>query len=143
MHKISYTIVKKNKYPNAPFYVRVRETGRKPIDVNLETTDRKVAETELMRVKLAASEGSGDPLGALAVRQKELSQPVAKAGGVLEQWEAWMSLAPMESNQWICVIVEKDDATGSLLEQFYTKDTFRHHSLESLQECIEYYKGKG
>ena len=57
--------------------------------------------------------------------------------------EAWMSLAPMESNQWICVIVEKDDATGSLLEQFYTKDTFRHHSLESLQECIEYYKGKG
>ena len=54
-----------------------------------------------------------------------------------------MSLAPMESNQWICVIVEKDDATGSLLEQFYTKDTFRHHSLESLQECIEYYKGKG
>ena len=57
--------------------------------------------------------------------------------------EAWMSLAPMESNQWICVIVEKDDATGSLLEQFYTKDTFRHRSLESLQECIEYYKGKG
>lgn len=92
MHKISYTIVRKNKYPNAPFYVRVRETGKKPIDVNLETTDRKVAETELMRVKLAASEGSGDPLGALAVRQKELSQPVAKAGGVLEQWEAWMSL---------------------------------------------------
>lgn len=90
MHKISYTIVKKNKYPNAPWYVRVRETGEKPIDVNLETTDRKVAETELMRVKLAASEGSSTPLDALAIRQKGLSEPVSKAGGVLEQWEAWM-----------------------------------------------------
>lgn len=90
MHKISYTIVKKNKYPNAPWYVRVRETGEKPIDVNLETTDLKVAETELMRVKLAASEGSSTPLDALAIRQKGLSEPVSKAGGVLEQWEAWM-----------------------------------------------------
>lgn len=90
MHKISYTIVKKNKYKNAPYYIRVRETGEKPIDVNLETTDLKVAETELMRVKLAASEGSSTPLDALAIRRKGLSEPVSKAGGVLEQWEAWM-----------------------------------------------------
>jgi hypothetical protein len=54
MHKISFTIVRKNKYKNAPWYIRRRETGEKPIDINLETTDRKVAETELMRVKLAA-----------------------------------------------------------------------------------------
>ena len=90
MHKISYTIVKKNKYPNAPWYVRKRETGEKPVDVNLETTDKKTAEMELMRVKLAASEGSSDPLGALSVRQKWAQEPVNKANGVLDGWEAWM-----------------------------------------------------
>lgn len=92
MHKISFTIVRKNKYKNAPWYIRRRETGEKSIDINLETTDRKVAEMELMRVKLAASEGSLDPLGALSIRQKEASEPVSKAGGVLERWEAWMAL---------------------------------------------------
>lgn len=92
MHKISYTIVKKNKYPNAPWYVRKRETGEKPVDVNLETTDRKAAETELMRVKVAASEGSSDPLGALSVRQKGLSRPVSAPGGVLDGWLTWMAL---------------------------------------------------
>lgn len=92
MHKISFTIVRKNKYKNAPWYIRVRETGEKPIDVNLQTTDLKVAETELMRVKLAASEGSSTPLDALSIRQKGASEPVSKAGGVLEQWEVWMRL---------------------------------------------------
>lgn len=84
MHKISYTIVRKNKYPNAPWYVRVRETGCKPIDINLETTDRKVAETELMRVKLAASEGSSCPTDALAIRRKGLSEVISRPGGVLK-----------------------------------------------------------
>lgn len=92
MHKISYTIVKKNKYPNAPWYVRKRETGEKPVDVNLETTDRKAAEMELMRVKLAASEGSNDPLGALSVRQKWAKEDVNKPNGVLDGWVAWMKL---------------------------------------------------
>lgn len=92
MHKVSYTIVKKNKYPNAPWYVRKRETGEKPVDVNLETTDRKTAETELMRVKVAASEGSSDPLGALSVRQKWAQEPVNKANGILDAWETWMRL---------------------------------------------------
>lgn len=90
MHKISFSVVRKNKYPGATWYVRMRETGKKDIDVNLQTTDRKVAEMELMRVKLAASEGSSTPLDALAIRQKGLSEPVSKAGGVLEQWEDWM-----------------------------------------------------
>lgn len=93
MHKISYTIVKKNKYPNAPWYVRKRETWCKPVDVNLETTDRKVAETELMRVKVAASEGSSDPLDALAIRRKGLSEPVSRPGGVLDGWETWMTVS--------------------------------------------------
>lgn len=92
MHKISFSIVQKNKYPGATWYLRKRETGEKDVDVNLKTTDRKVAETELMRVRLAQSEGSTDPLGALSVRQKGLSEPVSKAGGVLERWEAWMAL---------------------------------------------------
>lgn len=92
MHKISYTIVKKNKYPNAPWYVRKRETGEKPVDVNLETTDRKAAETELMRVKVAASEGSNDPLGALSIRQKWAQEPVSRPNGVLDGWVDWMRL---------------------------------------------------
>ena len=92
MHKISYTIVKKNKYPNAPWYVRKRETGEKPVDVNLETTDRKAAETELMRVKVAASEGSNDPLGALSILQKWAQEPVSRPNGVLDGWVDWMRL---------------------------------------------------
>lgn len=92
MHKISFSVVRKNKYPGATWYVRMRETGKKDVDVNLQTTDRKQAETELMRVKLAASEGSTDPLGALSVRQKWAQEPVDRANGVLERWEAWMAL---------------------------------------------------
>ena len=57
--------------------------------------------------------------------------------------EAWMSLAPMESNQWIWVRVEKDDATGSVQEQYFTKDSYRKQAFSSLQECLEYYESKG
>ena len=57
--------------------------------------------------------------------------------------EAWMCLDPMEANQWIWVRVEKDDATGSLQEQFFTKDSYRKQALSTLQECLEYYKAKG
>lgn len=31
----------------------------------------------------------------------------------------------MESNQWIWVRVEKDDAAGSIQEQFFTKNSYR------------------
>lgn len=57
--------------------------------------------------------------------------------------EAWMCMAPMETNQWIWVRVEKDDASGSVQEQFFTKDSYRKQALSSLQECLEYYKDKG
>lgn len=57
--------------------------------------------------------------------------------------EAWMCMAPMETNQWIWVRVEKDDASGSVQEQFFTKDSYRKQSLASLQECLAYYKEKG
>lgn len=93
MRKVSFTIVRKNKYHNAPWYVRMRETGQKDVDVNLGTPDRRVAETELMRVKLAASEGSSSPLDALAIRRKGLSEPVSVPGGVLEGWERWMAVS--------------------------------------------------
>ena len=57
--------------------------------------------------------------------------------------EAWMCLVPMESNQWIWVRVEKDDATGSLQEHFFTKESYRKQALSTLQECIDYYKRVG
>ena len=92
--KTSFTIVKKNKYPNAPWYVRRRITGEPILDVNLETTDKKDAETELMRVKVAQAElertgSSGDALDALSVRRKQAKEPVSVPGGVLDRWENW------------------------------------------------------
>lgn len=57
--------------------------------------------------------------------------------------EAWMSIAPLESNQRIWVRVEKDDAAGCVQEQFFTKDSYRQQALSSFQECLEYYSGKG
>ena len=57
--------------------------------------------------------------------------------------EAWMCLTPMKSNQWIWVRVEKDDATGSIQEQFFAKGSYRKQALSTLQECLEYYKAKG
>lgn len=96
MRKVSYTIIKKSRRPNAPWYIR-RRTGGTQFDVNLETTDRSIAETELMRVKVAQAELDrggleGDTLDALAVRRKGLSEPVSAPGGVLDRWEAKMSL---------------------------------------------------
>lgn len=56
--------------------------------------------------------------------------------------EAWIC-DPMESNQWIWVRVEKDNASGSIQEQYFTKDSYRKQTLSSLQECLEYYEEKG
>ena len=57
--------------------------------------------------------------------------------------EAWMCLAPVESNQWIWVRVEMDAATGSIQEEFYTTESYRKETLPSLQACIDYYKKVG
>lgn len=57
--------------------------------------------------------------------------------------EAWMYMDPIESDQWIWVRVEKDNASGSVQELFYTKDSYRKQTLSSLQECLEYYEEKG
>lgn len=57
--------------------------------------------------------------------------------------EAWMCMDPIESDQWIWVRVEKDNASGSVQELFYTKDSYRKQTLSSLQECLEYYEEKG
>ena len=54
--------------------------------------------------------------------------------------EAWMYIAPVESNQWIWVRVEKDATTGSIQEEFYTKDSYRKESLHSLQACMDFYQ---
>lgn len=57
--------------------------------------------------------------------------------------EAWMCLTPIESNQWIWVRVEKDSSSGSLQEEYNTKDSYGKESLHSLQACIDYYKKNG
>lgn len=54
--------------------------------------------------------------------------------------EAWMCVAPVESNQWIWVRVEMDAAAGTIQELFFTKDNYRKQALPSLQACIDYYK---
>lgn len=55
--------------------------------------------------------------------------------------DAWMSLMPIESNQWILARVEMDCLTGKIEELFLTKDSsLLKQRLRSLEECIEYYK---
>ena len=54
--------------------------------------------------------------------------------------EAWICVAPVESNQWIWVIVEMDAAAGTIQESFFTRDHYGKEALPSLQACIDYYK---
>jgi len=54
--------------------------------------------------------------------------------------EAWMCVAPIESNRWIWVRVEKNTATDTIQETYFTKDNYRKEALPSLQACIDYYK---
>lgn len=54
--------------------------------------------------------------------------------------EAWMCLAPVESNQWIWVRVEMNTASGDIKEFYYTKDSYRRQSLSSLEACMECYR---
>ncbi len=54
--------------------------------------------------------------------------------------EAWMYIAPVESNHWIWVRVELDDATGDIQESFFTKGTYQKKPFPSLQACIDNYK---
>lgn len=97
MKKPNYNIVKKAKRASAPWYIRRYYKGVRT-DVNLETTDRKEAELELMRVKLAAEEMErhsieGDPLEALKVKKSVLSEPIAAPSGILEKWETHMRVS--------------------------------------------------
>lgn len=54
--------------------------------------------------------------------------------------DAWMCVMPVESNQWIWARVEMNGATGTVEEQFFTKDNYRQQAMSSLEECTEYYK---
>lgn len=98
--RTTFSAIRKNKYPNAPWYIRKRVTGEAPVDVNLGTTDPKAAELELMKVRVAQAEleatgSDGDALDALSVRRKAASVPLASPGGALEAWESWMALEGM------------------------------------------------
>lgn len=54
--------------------------------------------------------------------------------------EAWINIAPVESNQWIWVIVEMDASTDTIQEEYFTRNNYREEALPSLQACIDYYK---
>ena len=54
--------------------------------------------------------------------------------------DAWMCMVPIEANQWIWARVEMNGASGTVEEQFFTKDNYGQQALGSLVECIEYYK---
>lgn len=97
MKKPNYILVRKAKRPNAPWYVRKYDKGVRT-DINLGTPDRKLAELELMRVKLAAEEMErhgivGDPTEALKAKKTELSEPIASPSGILEKWETHMRVS--------------------------------------------------
>lgn len=97
MKKPNYILVRKAKRPNAPWYVRKYDKGVRT-DINLGTPDRKEAELELMRVKLAAEEMErhgivGDPTEALKAKKTELSEPIASPSGILEKWETHMRVS--------------------------------------------------
>ena len=84
----SYCLIQKRK-PNGPWYLRVRYSDRSE-DVHLHTTDRKAAEAELMRVKLAAAEGVEAPTDALAVRREGPAGAGPANNRIFEQWEVKM-----------------------------------------------------
>ena len=55
--------------------------------------------------------------------------------------DAWMSLVPIESNQWIMARVEMDCSTGKIEELFLAKNSScRKQQLRSLEDCVDYYK---
>ena len=78
------------------------------------------------------------------LRQKVILEDVSyhRYGADKVTLEAWMCVAPVEANQWIWARVEMNGATGTVEEQFFTKDNYRQQTLESLEDCIEYYKNK-
>ena len=54
--------------------------------------------------------------------------------------DACMCVTPIESNQWIWARVEMDCSTGKIEEYFLAKDSYRQQTLESIEECVEYYQ---
>lgn len=90
--KISFSLIQKNKKyrKHASWYIRKRCEG-KSWDIHLHTTDAKVAEAELLRVRLAQAELDrqgidGDALTALAVNQAKDKEQLAAPNGTLEKW---------------------------------------------------------
>ncbi len=53
--------------------------------------------------------------------------------------ETFMCLAPAEKNRWIWARVEMDASTRIVREYFFTRDSYRKQSLESLRECLDLY----
>lgn len=89
----SYSIVqKRKKKEGAPWYLRVRSGGRILEEIHLGTKDRKEAEAELMRVRLAEKDGVEVPTDALAIRRKGPSGAVSSNARIFDGWIEKMRL---------------------------------------------------
>lgn len=88
-----YSIVQKNKTrAGAPWYLRVRDGGRIIEELHLHTKDQREAELELMKVKVAESEGVEQPLDALSVRRKAGVDGVVSSIRIFDGWEQKLRL---------------------------------------------------
>lgn len=88
-----YSIVQKRKdREGAPWYLRVRDGGRIVEEVHLHTKDRKEAELELMKVKVAESDGVPEPLDALSVRRTPGNDGPATGIRIFDGWERKLRL---------------------------------------------------
>lgn len=154
----SYCIFVKNKRDNGFWYIRKHDHG-KVTDVNLKTHDKKAAEVQLMKVKVAQAEldrqgASGDALNALDVRQKELHSPVELPGGVLDRWCEKMKVEGLREAsisrylrvaQWLLMGVSFADLTPEKVAEIFAtrtthlKSTTRHGYVNAMANLFEHF----
>ncbi|SHI34708.1 site-specific integrase [Fibrobacter sp. UWP2] len=154
----SYCIFIKNKRDRGFWYLRKSDHG-KVTDVNLKTHDRKEAEVQLMKVKVAQAEldrqnASGEALNALDVRQKELRSPVDLPGGVLDIWTDRLKVEGyreqsisryLRAAQWLLRGVNIADLTADKVAEIFAtktvklKSTTRHGYVNALNNLFDHF----
>ena len=154
----SYCIFIKNKRDKGFWYIRKNDHG-KITDVNLKTHDRKEAEVQLMKVKVAQAEldrqhASGEALNALDLRQKELRSPVDLPGGVLDIWTERMKVEGyreqsisryLRAAQWLLRGVNIVDLTADKVAEIFAtktvrlKSTTRHGYVNALENLFDHF----
>ena len=154
----SYCIFIKNKRDRGFWYIRKSDRG-KATDVNLKTHDRKEAELQLMKVRVAQAEldrngAAGDALNALDVRQKELRSPVDLPGGVLDTWARRMEVEGYREGsvsrylrvaQWLLKGVNIVDLTPDRVAEIFAtrtvglKSTTRHGYVNAMANLFSHF----